>query len=286
MPADPTIQTKFSDADIHAFEPELKIGLLATVNPAGQPHLTLLSTLKASGPNQVTFGQFTEGFSKQHVRQNPKTGWLIMTLDRNIWRGRATFTHAANSGPDYDFYNNTPMFRYNAYFGIHTVYYLDLVDFHGKQPLPMGDIVSASLKTILAKALHLRRPSHAVLNPWTRKLLSKLGNLKFVAFVRADGYPEIIPVLQLQPLDRQRVVFAASPYSAALRVIPSSSSVALFGMTLDMEDVLLRGRYQGIHRIGGISSGVVDVNWVYNPMPPKPQQIYPEVLLEAVREFK
>lgn len=285
MPAEPTLQTIFSEADIHAFEPELKIGLLATINPQGLPHITLLSTLKASGPNQVTFGQFTEGFSKQNIRQDPKVAWLIMTLDKNLWRGRATFTHTANAGADYDFYNNTPMFRYNAYFGIHTVYSMDLVDFYGRQPLPMRDIVISSLQTILARTLHLRRPSHAVLNSWTRQLLGKLGNLKFVAYVRTDSYPEIIPVLQLQPLDRQRVVFAASPYAADLAAIPKEAALAVFGMSLDMEDVLLRGQFLGIRRIAGISCGVVDVDWVYNPMPPKPQQIYPDVPLEAVREF-
>jgi len=285
MPAEPTLQTVFTEEDIRAFEPELKIGLLATINPQSLPHITLLTTLKASGPNHVTFGQFTEGFSKQNIRQNPKVAWLIMTLDKNLWRGRATFTHTTNTGDDYDFYNSTPMFRYNAYFGIHTVYCMDLVDFYVKQPLPMKDIVLSSLQTTLAKALHLRRPSHAVLNPWTRQLLSKLGNLKFVAYTRPDGYPEIIPVLQLQPLDRQRVVFAAWPYAADLAAIPQEAVLAVFGLSLEMEDVLLRGQFKGVHRVAGIPCGVVDVNWVYNPMPPKPQQIYPDMPLEAVRDF-
>ncbi len=285
MAEEPTLQTIFSEADIHAFEPELKIGLLASVNPQGLPHITLLSTLKASGPKQVTFGQFTEGFSKLNIRENPKVAWLIMTLDKNLWRGRAVFTHTTNCGADYDFYNNSPMFRYNSYFGIHTVYSMDLVDYYARQPLPMKEIVIASLQTMLAKTLHLRRPSHAVLNPWTRQLLGKLGNLKFAAYIRPDGFPEIIPVLQLQPLDRQRVVFAAAPYTADLASIPPDAVLAVFGMSLGMEDVLLRGQFKGIHRIAGIRCGVVDVNWVYNPMPPKPQQIYPDVPLEAVKDF-
>lgn len=277
--------SSFSEADISSFKPELKTGLLATVTPEGLPHITMLSTLKASGPRQIIFGQFTEGLSKMHLRQNPKAAWLIMTLDKNLWRGQATFTHTANSGQDYNFYNNTPMARYNANFGIHTVYYFDLVGFYGKQPLPMGDIIRSSFETMVAKYLHLRRPSHAVLNLWTRQLLGKVGNLKFLSYVHPDGYPEIVPVLQMQPLDRQRIVFAAAPYSAELRAIPKNAPAAVFGLTLDMEDVLLRGIYQGIKRIGGVPCGVVDVDWVYNSMPPNPQQIYPEVPLEAVRDF-
>ena len=122
----------FSEEDIRSTQPAMKIGLLATVTPEGLPHVTLLSSLMACGPAQLCFGQFTEGFSKKHILANPKTGFLVMSLDKNLWRGKATYTHYAKQGPEYDYYNNVPMFRYNAYFGVHTVYYLDLVAHSGK----------------------------------------------------------------------------------------------------------------------------------------------------------
>ena len=56
-------------------------------------------------------------------------------------------------------------------------------------------------------------------------------------------------------------------------------------MALTMEDVLLRGKYLGIQRMGGVKAGVVKVDWVYNPMPPVPGQIYPPVELKAVTQF-
>ena len=110
----------FSADDIQALQPAMKIGLLATVNPEGLPHLTLLASLRANTPTQLTFGQFIEGTSKGFLRQNPRAGFLVMTLDKNLWRGKATFTHTARQGPEFDLYNNQPMFRYNAYFGVHT----------------------------------------------------------------------------------------------------------------------------------------------------------------------
>jgi len=54
---------------------------------------------------------------------------------------------------------------------------------------------------------------------------------------------------------------------------------------LQMEDVLMRGRFEGIHRFGGVSCGKVRVQWVYNPMPPTPQQIYPRLSLDPVTAF-
>ncbi len=48
-----------------------------------------------------------------------------------------------------------------------------------------------------------------------------------------------------------------------------------------MEDVLLAGQFQGIRRIAGVACGVVRVDWVYNPMPPVPGQIFPALPLQA-----
>ena len=277
--------TSFSASDIQAFRPTMKIGLLGTVNDQGLPHLTLIASLQASGPTQVVWGQFTEGLSKQHVRRNPKTGFLIMTLDKALWRGRADFTHTAQQGPEYDMYNNTPMFRYNAYFGIHTVYYMDLLEQTGRQDLPMAQVVWSAIRTMLARALAREKGDKAVLNPWTRQFLNGLSNLKFLAYVRPDGYPHIIPTIQAQAAGSERVVLALSPYREELRAIPAGAAVALFAMSLDMETVLMRGVFQGIRRIGGVQCGTIAVNWVYNSMPPKPQQIYPEVEIERVTTF-
>lgn len=277
--------TIFSPEDIQATQPAMKVGLLATITPEGLPHVTLISSVMACGPQKVCFGQFTEGVSKHNILENPHTGFLVMSLDKEMWRGKARYTHLAKDGPEFDYYNNVPMFRYNAYFGIHTVYYLDLVSHTGRQPLPMGRVVFAAIQTILARSLGRKRGIQPVINPWTEKFLNQLDCLKFLAYVGPDGYPEIIPAIQAQTLDSEHILFSTSVYRDELERIPDGADLCVFGMGLTMEDVLLRGKYQGIRRIGGVKSGLVQVDWVYNPMPPVPGQIYPPVELEAVKDF-
>ena len=276
---------EFTVEDIASLEPAMKIGILGTVTPEGLPHLTMISTLKASSATQVSFGQFMEGRSKAHLRQNPKAGWLVMTLDRQIWRGSATFTHTTRSGVDYDFYNNTPLFRYNAYFGIHTVYYLDLLAQSGRIPLPMNAVVLSAIKTMLARRLSRVKSPSMVLNPWTIGMLNKLDNLKFLGYIGEAGYPIVIPCIQAQAADTQRILFSASVFKAELEAIPKGAPLAVFCMSLDMEDVLMRGDFTGLHRVGGMLCGEVQVNWVYNPMPPVPGQVYPPLPIETVTEF-
>ena len=101
----------------------------------------------------------------------------------------------------------------------------------------------------------------------------------------ADGFPRIIPVLQAQSAGRDRIIFSVLAYRKELEEIPPGAPLAVFGMTLNMEDVLVRGTYTGMRRVCGFACGVAEIDWAYNPMPPVPGQIYPVVPLQAVRSF-
>lgn len=275
----------FTEQDIHDLDVELKVGLLATVNPQGEPHLTMLSSIRPYTPDKLVWGQFTEGFSKEYILKNPQCGFLIMSLDKQLWMGKARYTHKSRQGPEMENYNNLAMFRYNAYFGVHTAYYMDLISQSGRMALPMGNVIFAAIKTIIARSLAKKETQPKVLNPWIHGLFNKLDNLKFISYVDGDGYPVVLPVIQTQALDAKRVVFALGAFSEELRKIPAGVRMAVFGMSFDMETVMMRGEYAGIQHVAGIPSGVVSIDWVYNSMPPVPQQIYPPVKVEPVREF-
>lgn len=276
---------EFSPDDMKAHEAEMKVGLLATVNPQGLPHITLLSTLRGYSPKKMVWGQFAEGLSKDNILNNPKTGWLILSLDKCFWYGKAVFTHTATSGPEYDFYNNTPLFRYNSYFGIHRVYYMDLVEHSGKLSLPMGSIVQAEIKSILAKTLSPNREMPQILNGWTRALINKLDNLKFLTYVGTDGFPIIFPAIQAQADGAGRIIFSASAFQDEIARIPAGCPITFFCMSFAMEDVVVRGVYRGLHRRAGFLCGSMDIDWVYSPMPPVAGQVYPPTELLPVTEF-
>ncbi len=280
-----TVYQEFTSQDIKKLDVELKIGILGTITPQGLPHLTMISTLQPCAPGTVAWGQFTEGSTKKHVLQNPKTGFLMMTLDKELWRGKAIFRDKVKSGPEHEKYNNLIMFRYNAYFGVHTVYYMDLVEQYGQEQLPMGAVVFAAIQTMAARMIGAKRANNEVLNPWGQQLINKIDNLKFISYVGADGFPVIIPAIQTQVLDPEHLVFSLGAFKDDLRAIQTNAAVAVFGMTFDMEDVLVKGIFKGFSRVGGINCGVIEMDYVYNPMPPLPGQIYPPQKVEAVKEF-
>ena len=148
----------------------------------------------------------------------------------------------------------------------------------------MGKIILGAVGGMAAAELSGRKKPGAVFNGFTRGLLDKAGNLKFMAVIGEDGYPYIIPVLQAHSVGEDRILFPLAAYGDELRSVKPGAA-AFFSMALSMEDVAMRGEFLGFRRICGIMCGEIQVDWVYNAMPPVPGQVYPPVAIEPVREF-
>ena len=276
---------RFTESDMKAFEPSEKVGIIATVTPEGQPHLSLLTSVMAAAPDQLMIGEFCKGQSKAYMQQTRKVGFAVLTLDKKLWQGKALWTHCLKEGPEYELYNQQPMFRYNTYFGINTVHYLDVLETTHGAALPLGSIVFSSLATKIAKSGAAADRSVTVLTHFGQKLFNALDALKFLAFIDKDGYPVVVPLIQCQAADSGRLAFHPGAAADALAGLKPGSTVAVFALTMQMENVLTRGIFTGCKRFWGISLGTIDLNWVYNSMPPNHGQIYPPVPLEPVVHF-
>ncbi len=277
------MRTTMSDVDRSAFAPSEKIAIVATLSEQGEPHVSLLTSLMATGESSLTIGEFSRGLSKRNMAARPAVGFLVMGLDRRLWRGKALWRRLAKEGLEYAAYNEQPMFRYNSYFGINTVHYLDLVGLEGPRPLPMGAIVASSLSTIalLGKARPLAE-GPSILSPFVRGIIDALGSLNFLSWIAADGFPMIAPVVQARSAGASRIAFTRGPWRADIEAIPEGAMVGVFSMNLGMESFFARGRMT--HRVGG-GIVAVDLDYLYNSAPPCHGQVYPPVAIGATTEF-
>ncbi len=275
---------RFMEEDREALSPTGKVGLVATIDDMGKPHVTLITTMEPLGETQLILGQFSHGLSKQYMQRRNNVAFLAMTLDRRMWRGWARWTGLKREGPEFELFNMKPMFRYNSYFGINTVHYLDLLEVEGPESLPMAGIVGSSIKTLLLSPFRKNRRGEPVLNPIARGLFDTVGSLVFLSWINREGFPEIIPVLQCTSSDPSRLVFTPGPWGRELEAIPAGTETALYVMSMQMENVLVRGTFTGFSGIPGNRLAQVDLHWVYNSLPPAHGQIYPPVELEPVRD--
>ena len=278
-------RTTFNAQDIQALFPAEKIGILASVNPEGLPHITLITTMRANNVRQLTLGEFCRGNSKAFIQQNPAVSFMVLTMDKRMWRGTARWTHLRKDGPEYQSYNDLPMFRYNAYFGINTVHCLDLVSVAGPMGLPIARILLAILMTRFARGAVTNANNEPILKPFAENLFNLPGALKFISYIGADGFPVLIPLLQCQAAGTCRLVFSSGAFEKELLQIPRGQTVAVFCLSMKMENVLVRGAFSGYSKHRMVHSGTVDIDWVYNSMPPAHGQIYPQKPLMAITEW-
>ncbi|MEI6609032.1 MAG: hypothetical protein WCO53_04720, partial [Deltaproteobacteria bacterium] len=268
------MKNNFTEAEMKAFAPAEKLGIIATVTPEGLPHMTLLTSVMAAKTDQLIVGEFCQGKSKEYMQRSAKIGFAILTLDKKLWRGKAQWTHLKKEGPEYEIYNNQPMFRYNTYFGINTVHYFDLKETTEGRTLPLASVVKSALLTKMAKGGAAKGNSERVLSHFGEKLFNGLDSIKFLSFIGDDGYPVIIPAIQSQAADSSRLAFHPGAFGDELNTLKPGMTVAVFCLTMQMEDVLVRGIFNGYCRYRGVNLGTLDIDWVYNSMPPNHGQIY------------
>ncbi|MCL2631323.1 MAG: pyridoxamine 5'-phosphate oxidase family protein [Firmicutes bacterium] len=253
--------TSISNEDRDSFAVTGKLALVSTVNANGEPHITLLTSLQAGKEGEMIFGEFINGLSKKHIKENEKTGFLIMSLKQEWWKGVCDYFKSEITGEESEMYNAKPLFRYNTYMGIGVVHYLRLLEISEKNSISMGKVLKGIIK---AKCTGVKKSGVQPLKDISKTLISKATTLKFISFINKDGYPEILPIIQAQVKDKGRLVVPFSPYAEKLKELENNQSVAIFCVNLNLTGLLLQGKFS--HLKSGV--GIFDIEKVYNPMPP------------------
>ncbi|MFW5780532.1 MAG: hypothetical protein ACOCWI_03690, partial [Bacillota bacterium] len=62
-----------------------KLGLISTVGEK-YPHISLISSIQAKDEKKIMWGQFSHGLSKVNLAKNPKSGFMVVSLDKKWWR--------------------------------------------------------------------------------------------------------------------------------------------------------------------------------------------------------
>ncbi len=265
-----------SKEDMQKFAVTGKIGLISTISPFGEPHITLITSIQAKDEKTIMWGQFTHGLSKEYVNKNPLTGFLVLNLEKKWWRGKTEYRDSTETGEDFDMYNNQPLFRYNTYFGVGRVHYMDLKDFSGKQDLPMGGIIKGALLGKMIKPFVKPSPDGIKkIKGISVKLAKDLTSLKFLSYIDEEGFPVLLPVLQATMKDEGRIYIPLTAYGEEIKKIKPGSKVALFYANLELSSVLFQGYFTGIEKKLGVSYAIFDISKVYNSMVPIPGYIYP-----------
>lgn len=268
--------SKLSEEIIKFTQPEVMVKLISTIDPRNWPHITLISSNRVISEDQIVWGEFSKGLSKEYVQKNPKQGLFYMTAETpfKFIQVKADFSHTKIEGKDIENFNKSDFMRYFTYVSIYKVYYNNIVAATTIRELPFGGISRKITKEIIKSAK--TGLDEKKLNIIGYKLFTNPIGIRALSYIDpSDGYPIIIPHLQLQAVDHNRLYFPLTALKEDFLEIPVNSKVAVFAANFDMASQVVKGTFTGIHEVGEIEYGLIDIEEIYNSSPPITGIIYP-----------
>ena len=281
--------SEISNAGIEFTQPDIMLKLISTIDDRGWPHVTLISSNRVISKDKIVWGAFTEGSSKKYVIKRPKQGIFYMTaaMPFKFLQAKVDFSHTTKEGEDLEHFNQTQLMRYFTYVRTHTAYYNNIVAATPIRNLPLFGIVKGVIIDIIGKGGAKTKLNEKRLNVIGHKLFAAPIAVRVISYIDpSDGYPTMVPAIQLQAADRNRLVFPPSVLKEDLYQIPVDSKVAVFGMNFDFYNQVVKGTFTGFKKFRGIKFGVIEIEEIYNSTPPVTGVIYPKVKsIPKITEF-
>jgi hypothetical protein len=269
-----------SEEAIEFTQPDVMLKLVSTIDDRGWPHISLISSNRLINKNQIVWGQFTEGTSKKYVKSNPKQGIFYMTPEMpfKFVQAKVNFTHTTKEGEDLEYFNKSELMRYFTYVRVHTAYYNNIVAVTPVRDLSLFGIIKGIIKDLIGKGGAKTKLEEERLNVIGYNLFKAPIAVRVISYIDPnDGYPVMIPCIQLQAADHNRLAFPPSILKEDLYKIPVNSKVAVFGMNFDFVNQVVKGTFTGFKKFRGIKFGVIEIEEIYSGMPPVSRVIYPEL---------
>jgi hypothetical protein len=140
----------------------------------------------------------------------------------------------------------------------------------------MGAIVLGAILSRIRAAFVKRNEKHAL--PLVgQELFSQLDSLKFLCWYDENNNAALLPVVQATSAGADRIALCGVPFGKELACVPDGAKASILCLNLKMESVLVKGRY---------SKGILEIERVYNSMPPKMEYVYPRSeTIHPVRTF-
>ncbi len=239
---------------------------LATRSRDGKPNVVPLVSLAPAEDQEglLTFGNFLLRKSIENLKEDSRVGILVITPSLEGWRLRGDFLEFQTSGPYVERQKAGPLLRYNAYTGVRNAGLIRVGKLLGPFRVSRAQVLSEYLLARAAAVGQARRTRSGVQLPRpVRKEFGRMVAVKVMAWIGESGYPEVVPMLSLQPAGRSALVGWHIPEGMPRPA--DGAQVAANILTFEAISYQAKGRW-----VAGPRAGAIEVSEVYAGGPPLP----------------
>jgi len=248
---------------------------LATRSPEAEPNVVPCLSLMPDDDDQADilfFGNFLLRKSIKNLERDARVGILVMTPELRGWILTGDFLEFQRTGPYVERQNSARMLRYNAYSGIRNA---GLIRVRSVEAAFTLSRLQVAKDFALARLAALggtprrgtARDEDGVQMPLpVRREFARMAAVKVLAWVRADGYPFIVPALSLQPKGERELVGRLHDRLGSPEPLPPAGApVATNVLTAEAISYQAKGRWEQSGK-----TGTLRVQAVYAGGPPLP----------------
>jgi len=243
---------------------------LATRSPEAEPNVVpCLSLIPDDDHTDILFfGNFLLRKSIKNLERDARVGILVMTPALHGWILTGDFLEFQRTGAYVERQNSTRMLRYNAYTGIRNAGVIRVRSVETAFSLSRLQVAKDFALARLAALGGQARTQDDIRVPLpVRREFARMAAVKVLAWVRADGYPFVVPALSLQPKgERWLVARLNDPLGTCSRSVPPAGvRVAANVLTAEAISYQAKGRWEQSGK-----TGTVCVQSIYAGGPPLP----------------
>jgi hypothetical protein len=177
---------KLQPEQIDALHITETVKFICTADETGKVNVAPIISTDYYQEDTLIFGDFLMWKTKQNLLQDPRVAVLVVDQGLRYFKLRGTFLGFEEKGQAFDFMNNTPLFKYNAYTGVRSAGLIRIEAASGTRPI-------SKLKMAGEFLWNAVQNSDYAMNPVVMEKYARLQSLKALAWMGEQG-PEVSPV--------------------------------------------------------------------------------------------
>ncbi len=243
---------------------EMTPKFMGTLDSEDVPNCVPATTTALFDSDTLVFGEFLMNKTRRNLLGCAKVGIAVITESFETWSIRGSFAGFETSGKHFDFINESPLFRYNAYTSIRAAGIIRIEGVSMKATLGKGRYMWDFVYAKCAETLLRERNSRRVMPGPVIEKFSRFKAVRGVAYCDEQKYPRTFATVAAVSCGANRLVFGDALFQACGNAITRGSMIAASVLTKEPIAYQVKGRYRGM----SLGVGVVDLFECYSASPP------------------
>ncbi|MFC1848740.1 pyridoxamine 5'-phosphate oxidase family protein [candidate division CSSED10-310 bacterium] len=220
---------------------------LATKDETGTPNVVPIISIQPFNRTTLIFGNFLMLKTERNLKVNTLVSVAVLGEDFYGATIRGKFKGFQPAGEYVDIINSSNMLRYNAYTGIRSAGVIEIVDISTPYSLSKIDVLSGNIRSKLHKAWGMKlSKGQKILHPQVAEKFQRIAAVKVCAFIDETNHPFAIPVMSLQPVAPDVLIFRKKPLEQHFHSLKTDMEMAATVITMDPVAFQVKGIYRDL----------------------------------------